>query len=207
MTETKTNKKGKILIICGATASGKSQLAARCASLLNSEIISADALDVYRGLNIGTAKPTADEMQGIKHHLFDVVDANKTFSVGDYRELARPIVDGLIKAGKIPVICGGTGFYINSILYDFSYGNSAANLAAREKYMCYENLIFLTILQDNSGFLCYDSHRRSRAGLFGGAAHGQKAHSRVPEGGCDAQCCLIGRQRPSQRLGKEAAAA
>ena len=79
--------------------------------------------------------------------------------------------------------------------------------ASREKYMCYENLIFLTILQDNSGFLCYDSHRRSRAGLFGGAAHGQKAHSRVPEGGCDAQCCLIGRQRPSQRLGKEAAAA
>lgn len=135
MTETKTNKKGKILIICGATASGKSQLAARCASLLNSEIISADALDVYRGLNIGTAKPTVDEMQGIKHHLFDVVDADKTFSVGDYKELARPIVDGLIKAGKIPVICGGTGFYINSILYDFSYGNSAANLAAREKYM------------------------------------------------------------------------
>lgn len=129
------HKKGKILIICGPTASGKSKLAVQCAKLLNSEIISADALDVYRGLNVGTAKPTENEMCGVKHHLLDVVEADKTFSVGDYKELARPVVDGLIEQGKIPVICGGTGFYINSIIYDFSYGNSAANLNAREKYM------------------------------------------------------------------------
>ena len=127
--------KGKILIICGPTASGKSQLAVQCAKILNSEIISADALDVYRRLNVGTAKPTENEMRGVKHHLLDVVDADKAFSVGDYKELARPIVDGLIEKCKIPVICGGTGFYINSILYDFSYGNSAANLKARERYM------------------------------------------------------------------------
>lgn len=129
------NKKGKILIICGPTASGKSELAVKCAELLNSEIISADALDVYRGLNVGTAKPTKNEMCGVKHHLLDIVAADKTFSVGDYKELARPIVDRLIEKGKIPVICGGTGFYINSIIYDLSYGNSAANLKAREKYM------------------------------------------------------------------------
>lgn len=129
------NKKDKILIICGPTASGKSKLAVKCAELLNSEIISADALDVYRGLNVGTAKPTKNEMCGVKHHLLDVVAADKTFSVGDYKELARPIVDRLIEKGKIPVICGGTGFYINSIIYDLSYGNSAANLMAREKYM------------------------------------------------------------------------
>ena len=127
--------KGKILIICGATASGKSELAVECARLLDSEIISADAMDVYRGLNIGTAKPTETDKRGIKHHLIDVVDAGKTFSVGDYKELARPIVDELIAKGKIPVICGGTGFYINSILYDFSYGKSGANLTARKKYM------------------------------------------------------------------------
>jgi len=129
------NKKGKILIICGPTASGKSELAVKCAELLNSEIISADALDVYRGLNVGTAKPTKNEMCGVKHHLLDIVAADKTFSVGDYKELARPIVDRLIEKGKIPVICGGTGFYINSIIYDLSYGNSVANLKAREKYM------------------------------------------------------------------------
>lgn len=129
------NKKGKILIICGPTASGKSELAVKCAELLNSEIISADALDVYRGLNVGTAKPTKNEMCGVKHHLLGIVAADKTFSVGDYKELARPIVDRLIEKGKIPVICGGTGFYINSIIYDLSYGNFAANLKAREKYM------------------------------------------------------------------------
>ena len=128
-------KNGKILIICGPTASGKSKLALACAILLNSEIIYADALDVYRGLNVGTAKPTESEMHDVQHHLIDVVSEKSTFSVGDYKELARPIVNNLINQGKIPVICGGTGFYIDSVLYDLSYGKSAANLSAREKYM------------------------------------------------------------------------
>ena len=90
---------------------------------------------MYRGLNVGTAKPTETEKQGVKHHMIDVVSADSTFSVGDYKEMARPIVDGLINNSKIPVICGGTGFYIDAILYDFSYGKSAANMPAREKYM------------------------------------------------------------------------
>lgn len=124
----------KILIICGPTASGKTTLAVECAKLLNSEIISADSMYVYKGLDIGTAKPSQDEMQGIKHHLIDVAMPKDTFSVGDYRELALPIVDNLISQNKIPIICGGTGFYINSILYDYSYGNVGSNLEAREKY-------------------------------------------------------------------------
>lgn len=123
-----------LLIICGATATGKTKLAVDCAKLLNSEIISADSQLVYRGLNIGTAKPTADEMEGINHHLIDVVPPDSDFSVADYRERALSIVERLQKEGKTPIICGGTGFYINSILYDFGYGNSAANDAVREKY-------------------------------------------------------------------------
>jgi len=124
----------KILIICGPTASGKTALAVECAKLLDSEIISADSMYIYKGLDIGTAKPTEIEKQGVKHHLIDVAGPSDTFSVGDYRELAIPIIDDLISKGKIPVICGGTGFYINSILYDFSYGNAGSNLIAREKY-------------------------------------------------------------------------
>ena len=124
----------KVIIICGPTASSKSALAIECAKLLNTEIISADSMNVYRGLDIGSAKPTVQEMQGIKHHLIDVVDADQTFSVGDYRELAMPVIEDLHSKGKIPVICGGTGFYINSLIYDLSYGNSCANLEAREKY-------------------------------------------------------------------------
>lgn len=124
----------KILIICGATASGKTALAIECAKLLNSEVISADSMNVYNGLDIGTAKPTDNEMAGVTHHLINVVDAFSEFSVSDYKLHAEPILKSLISQGKVPVICGGTGFYINSLLYDLSYGNSSANIVVRERY-------------------------------------------------------------------------
>lgn len=124
----------KILIICGPTASGKTALAVECAKLLNSEVISADSLYIYKELNVGTAKPDESEMQGVKHHLIDVCEPNQEFSVSDYKNLALPIIEDLLSKGKIPVVCGGTGFYINSILFDLSYGKSQANLEAREKY-------------------------------------------------------------------------
>ena len=117
----------KIIIICGPTASGKTALAVECAKLLNSEVISADSMYIYKGLNIGTAKPTVEEMQGVKHHVIDVVEPNETFTVSDYKNIAKPIIDNLINQNKIPIICGGTGFYINSILYDLSYGNGQGN--------------------------------------------------------------------------------
>ena len=122
------NSLKKLLIICGPTASGKTSLAIECAKLLESEVISADSLNVYKGLDIGTAKPTICEMEGIKHHLIDVVFPFENFTVFDYREIALNVINNLHSKEKIPVICGGTGFYINSILYDLSYGNSNANL-------------------------------------------------------------------------------
>ncbi len=125
----------KIIIICGPTASGKTDLALSLAKLLDTEIVSADSMYIYKDLNIGTAKPSVLEMQGIKHHLIDVVSPCDNFSVSDYRNLALPIIYDLLSKGKTPIICGGTGFYINSILYDFSYGNSEANLEVRDKYM------------------------------------------------------------------------
>ncbi len=126
--------KNKIIIICGPTASSKSALAIETAKLLNGEVISADSMCVYKGLDIGTAKPTANEMDGVVHHMINIVEPDKTFSVGDYREIAKPILDNLLSCGKVPIICGGTGFYINSLLYDLSYGNTSGNLEAREKY-------------------------------------------------------------------------
>ena len=126
--------KSKIIIICGATATGKSDLAIECAKLLDTEIISADSMYIYKGLNVGTAKPSIEEMQGIKHHLIDVIRPKDTFTVSDYKNLAEPIINDLLKKGKTPIICGGTGFYINSILYDLSYGNGKDNSKVREKY-------------------------------------------------------------------------
>ncbi|MBE5754331.1 MAG: tRNA (adenosine(37)-N6)-dimethylallyltransferase MiaA [Clostridiales bacterium] len=130
----KNSLKPKIIIICGPTASGKTALAVEVAKKLNSEVISADSMYIYKGLNIGTAKPDEMEMQGVKHHMIDVVNADENFTVSDYKNLAEPILKNLINEGKIPIICGGTGFYINSLLYDLSYGNGNDNAEVREKY-------------------------------------------------------------------------
>lgn len=125
---------GKVLVVCGATASGKTSLAIDCAKRLNGEIISADALLVYKGLNIGTAKPDEEEKQGVRHHLIDVVSPNDTFSVSDYECLALPIIEQLLKVGKTPIICGGTGFYIQSLLYKSQFGGAGADENIRKKY-------------------------------------------------------------------------
>ncbi len=124
----------KVLVVCGATASGKTALSVACAKRFNGEIISADSLLVYKGLNIGTAKPTIEEREGVPHHLIDVVEPTESFSVSDYEALALPIVEGLLKEGKTPVICGGTGFYIQALLYKSQFGNVGANEAVRAKY-------------------------------------------------------------------------
>ena len=127
----------KVLVICGATASGKTALSIACAKAFNGEIISADSLLVYKGLDIGTAKPTMEERAGVPHHLIDVVEPTQSFSVSDYEELALPIVERLLSQGKTPIICGGTGFYINSLLYKSQFGNVGANEKIRQYY---ENL-------------------------------------------------------------------
>lgn len=125
---------GKVLVICGATASGKTSLSVECAKLLDTEIISADSMLVYQGLNVGTAKPTKSERQGVKHHLIDVVPPRDSFSVSDYEARALPIVQELLAKGKTPIICGGTGFYVNALLYKSQFGNVGANEEIRAKY-------------------------------------------------------------------------
>lgn len=124
----------KVLVICGATASGKTSLSIACAKRFNGEIVSADSMLVYRGLDIGTAKPDIDERQGIPHHLIDVVSPQENFSVSDYEAMALPIVESLLEQGKTPIICGGTGFYINAILHKNQYGNVGANEEIRAEY-------------------------------------------------------------------------
>ncbi len=123
----------KILVICGPTASGKTALSVECAKLLNGEIISVDALLVYKGLNIGTAKPTLKERGGVVHHMIDVVEPTQNFSVGDYEKMALPILEDILSRGKTPILCGGTGFYLNALLYRNSYGNTPKdeNIRAR----------------------------------------------------------------------------
>ena len=126
--------KPAVLVICGPTATGKTSLAVSLAKRLNTEVISADCMLVYKGLNIGTAKPTLEEMDGVVHHMIDIVEPTEKFSVSDYEDLALPIVVDLLSKGKIPIVCGGTGFYINSLLFKQKFGGTAANVEIRKKY-------------------------------------------------------------------------
>ena len=124
----------KLLVICGATATGKSELAVACAKRFNGEVISCDAFLVYQGLNIGTAKPTREEMGGVPHYMIDVASPFEKFSVSDFERLALPIVNDILSRNKVPILCGGTGFYMNAILYAQSFGNAPASEQVRHKY-------------------------------------------------------------------------
>jgi len=106
----------KVLVILGATATGKSGLAIKLAKQFNGEIISADSRQVYRKLDIGTGKVTKEEMNDISHHLLDVVDPTDDFSVAQYKKLADKAITEIISRGKLPIIAGGTGFYIQSVV-------------------------------------------------------------------------------------------
>lgn len=125
--------KQKVIVILGPTASGKSAYAVKLAKQLNGEVISADSRQVYKGLDIGTGKITKREMQGIPHHLLDVASPKKIFTAHDYIEKARPILEKILKEGKTPIICGGTGFYIDSLLGRIILPDVPANPKLRGK--------------------------------------------------------------------------
>ncbi len=123
----------KVIVICGPTGSGKSKLAVELAKICNGEIISADSIAIYKGLNIGAAKPTVEEQDGITHHMIDVCAPTLEFSVADYKEQGRRFIDDILARGKTPIICGGTGYYIDALLYDFSYGNCPKSQEFRDE--------------------------------------------------------------------------
>ena len=107
--------KPDILVICGPTASGKTALAVALAQRFGGEVVSADSMQVYRRMDIGTAKPTPEEMGGVPHHMLDVADPEENYSVARYVQEAVPIVDDILARGKLPIIAGGTGLYIDNL--------------------------------------------------------------------------------------------
>ncbi len=106
----------KIICVVGPTASGKTALAVELAKFTNGEVVSCDSMQIYRRLSIGTAKPTAEEMQGIPHHMIDICEPDEDFSVGRYVEMATPIVEDILTRGKTCVIAGGTGLYVDNLI-------------------------------------------------------------------------------------------
>ncbi|MFH0755154.1 MAG: tRNA (adenosine(37)-N6)-dimethylallyltransferase MiaA [bacterium] len=131
------NKKSKIIVILGPTATGKSDFAVQIAKKFNGEIISADSRQVYKGMNLGSGKITKKEMGGIPHHLLDIVSPKTFFSVAKYKKLAEKEIDKIILKNKIPIICGGTGFYIDSIVKNISFPKVKPNKKLRQKFEKY----------------------------------------------------------------------
>jgi tRNA dimethylallyltransferase len=121
----------KTIVICGATATGKSDLAVDLAKEIGAEIINADSMQIYRGMDIGTAKLSIEERKGISHHLLDVLDVNQDATVAWYQELARKAVTEIHGAGKHAIIVGGTGLYIKSILDDLNFPDTDAQVRQR----------------------------------------------------------------------------
>lgn len=126
-------KKPKLLVIVGPTASGKSALAIRLAKKYNGEVISADSRQVYKGMDIGTGKVTKKEMSGIPHYMLDIVSPEKVYTVADYTKDATEAIKKVSEKNKLPIICGGTGFYIDSLVYGTKLPEVAVNKALRKK--------------------------------------------------------------------------
>lgn len=123
--------KNKVIVVAGPTASGKSDFAVQLALERNGEIISADSRQVYRGLDIGTGKITQEEMCGVPHHMLDVVDVGDEFSVAEYARLAKPILEDIFARDKTAIICGGTGQYIDALIYDIELPQVPPNQGLR----------------------------------------------------------------------------
>lgn len=123
----------KLIVVLGPTASGKSDIAVLLAQKIGGEIISADSRQVYQGLDIGSGKITKKEMKKVRHHLLDVLSPKKRFSASDFVRLAGAAIEEIGKAGKLPIICGGTGFYIDALLGDKQIPEVPPNLKLREK--------------------------------------------------------------------------
>ena len=113
--------KPKVIVICGPTASGKTALSIELAKRINGEIISSDSMQIYKYMDIGTAKTTQEEMQGIKHYLLDFVEPSQRYSVAEFKKDAEKAIEEILQKGKTPIIVGGTGLYVDSLIYGIEY--------------------------------------------------------------------------------------
>ncbi|MBS5307057.1 tRNA (adenosine(37)-N6)-dimethylallyltransferase MiaA [Clostridium sp.] len=125
--------KEKVLVIAGPTAVGKTDLSIKLAKELNGEIISTDSMQIYKYMDIGSAKITKEEMCGVPHHMIDVVDPSTPFSVADYKEMAQKCIDDIISRGKLPILTGGTGLYINALTCNMNFTEAENDLKYRSE--------------------------------------------------------------------------
>ena len=122
----------QIIVVAGPTAVGKTKYAIAIAKAVGGEIVSCDSMQLYKYMNIGSAKPTAEEQREVKHYLVDQIDPREPFSVAKYRALAKQAIEEIFQSGKVPVISGGTGLYLNALLYEMDFSNAPQDTALRK---------------------------------------------------------------------------
>lgn len=123
----------KIVALTGPTAVGKTEFAIKLAEELDGEIVSCDSMQLYKYMDIGSAKPTPEEMRRARHHLVDIIDPREDFSVAQYQKLAKDAISDILSRGRLPIISGGTGLYLNSLLYDMDFSSSPGDFTYRRK--------------------------------------------------------------------------
>lgn len=126
-------KKPLVIVIAGPTASGKTKLSVELAKRVNGEIVSADSMQIYKEMNIGTAKVTKQEMENVKHYMIDIVNPDERYSVSQYKKEAEKCIKEIIEKEKTPIICGGTGLYINSLIYEINFPEEKIDEEYRSK--------------------------------------------------------------------------
>ena len=126
-------KKPTVIVICGPTASGKTALSIELAKKINGEIVSADSMQIYKDMDIGSAKVTPEEADGIKHYLIDCVSPDERYSVANYKKDAKAAIEEILKKGKVPIIVGGTGLYIDALIYEIEYKDIKINEEYRKE--------------------------------------------------------------------------
>lgn len=124
--------KPKVIVIGGPTASGKTALSIELAKTINGEIVSADSMQIYKEMDIGTAKPEEEEKQNIKHYMLDIIEPNQRYSVADYKRDAKQAIREIVQKGKTPIVIGGTGLYIDSLIYEIEYPEIEIDLSYRK---------------------------------------------------------------------------
>lgn len=127
--------KPKVIVIVGPTASGKTALSIELAKKIDGEIISCDSMQIYKDMNIGSAKPTIEEMQGIKHYMIDIAEPTERFSVAEYKKRSEEAIEEILQKGKVPIIVGGTGLYANSLIYNIEYNEIMLDEEYRKNLM------------------------------------------------------------------------
>ena len=153
----------KVIVIVGPTGVGKTKLSIELAKQYDGEIISGDSMQIYRHMDIGTAKVTKQEMEGITHHLIDIRNPDESYSVANFQQDCRRLIDDIYSRGKFPIIVGGTGLYIKAVLYDYHFEESNIdNEFYKKKYQDYSNESLYDLLLETDPKSCQNIHPNNR---------------------------------------------